>query len=65
MDINTVKKIFGSMPINELMAAQALGKSKNNRNSLIIGIFAVAALGVYVGYKMAEKKNLRENNSNW
>jgi hypothetical protein len=65
MDINTIKKIFGSMPINELTAAQAIVKSKSNRNLVVFGILVAAAIGVYAGYKMTEKKNLRENNSNW
>ena len=60
MDINTIKKIFGSMPINELMAAQALGKSKNNRNLVVLGILVAAAIGVYAGYRISENKRLRE-----
>ncbi len=53
------------MPINELTAAQAIVKSKSNRNLVVFGILVAAAIGVYAGYKMTEKKNLRENNSNW
>jgi hypothetical protein len=65
MDINTIKKIFGSMPINELTAAQTIVKTKSNRNLLVFGILVAAAIGFYAGYKMPTKKNLRENNSNW
>ena len=60
MDINTIKKIFGSMPINDLTAAQAIVKTKSNRNLVVFGILVAAAIGVYAGYRISENKRLRE-----
>ncbi|MDC3352281.1 hypothetical protein OAV92_03440 [Crocinitomicaceae bacterium] len=60
MDINTIKKIFGSMPINDLTAAQAIVKTKSNRNLVVFGILVAAAIGVYAGYRISENKKLRE-----
>ena len=60
MDINTIKKIFGSMPINELTAAQAIVKTKSNRNLVVLGILVAAAIGFYAGYRISENKKLRE-----
>jgi hypothetical protein len=60
MDINTIKKIFGSMPINELTAAQAIVKTKSNRNLVVFGILVAVAIGVYAGYRISENKKLRE-----
>ena len=48
------------MPINELTAAQAIVKTKSNRNLVVLGILVVAAIGVYAGHRISENKRLRE-----
>ncbi len=48
------------MPINDLTAAQAIVKTKSNRNLVVFGILVAAAIGVYAGYRISENKRLRE-----
>ena len=60
MDINTMIKIFGSMPVSELAAAQALSKSKSNINAVIMGILVGAVLGGIIGHKIAENRKIEK-----
>lgn len=60
MDINTMTKIFGSMPISELSAAQTLSKSKANINAVIMGLLVGAVLGGLIGYKIAENRKIEK-----
>ena len=53
-------KIFGSMPISELSAAQTLSKSKANINAVIMGLLVGAVLGGLIGYKIAENRKIEK-----
>jgi len=56
-------KIFGSMPVSELAAAQALSKSKSNINLAILGIFIAGGICFYIGYKISENKKIQKQPS--
>ena len=63
MDINAMKHLFGSIPINHLTTAQALVKNKNRKNLVILGLVAAGCLGIYIGYKISENKTINEISS--
>ena len=60
ININTMKDIFGSMPIDHLPAAQVLATKNRNRNLIIIGFVVVGVAGIYIGYKYSENKNKKK-----
>ena len=64
MDINTMKTIFGSMPIDHLVVAQQLAKKKQKINLIVMGLIAAGCIGVYIGYRIAQNKKANEAASN-
>ena len=59
MDINTVKSVFGAMPVSQLTAAQLLAKKKKNQVYLIGGAFILVGVGIYLGIKYEKSRNRR------
>ena len=57
MNINTIKEIFGSVPVVHLPAAQALAKKHFQRNLIYAGIGLAIATAFYIGYQLGESKN--------
>ena len=57
MDTNTMKLVFGSMPLNHLPAAQIIAKKTRNRNLIIAGLAATFVIGVVVGVRYVKRKN--------
>ena len=64
MDINTLKKIYGEIPLNHLSLAQQLVKKRNKNIWIMSGVITSAAIGVYIGYLLfgnSEKTKKMEN----
>ena len=65
MDINLMKEIFGSMPIDHLPTAEIIKQQKLNRDIIIVvGVISLAVgigLGIHYATKLHEAKMERSS----